>query len=292
MKPDEFKEFFGNIGVKSSYAIVNSFSPPEFTTHLNYVKCMNELSTGLIIDYTRICNKTSVSYNKEADKKVTMIKLIRDNIHYEMDIINKEMDYAEVCVSWIPVKCYYLIFNLQMLTRYLITLENQSLTIGHYALREDFLSYISQRQITLSEAKFCAVIKCSDINVWKAKSGINLMTSSPDLDTRALQIAKKISEYKKEDYKRTQKLNLRKKAGKAKMASFIEKNSVTLIEFFYWYRIKTNYRDLEFMTGNIEPYLFADFYKSYYSLTENFYIAYAKLINELSIKRFGKELIS
>ncbi len=57
---------------------------------------------------------------------------------------------------------------------------------------------------------------------------------------------------------------------------FLENNTVSIYEFFYWYRIKSNYRDLEFLDKDIDDRQFRDFYKNYFELTVSFYEALKK----------------
>ncbi len=64
-----------------------------------------------------------------------------------------------------------------------------------------------------------------------------------------------------------------------------------MCEFFYWYRIKSNYRDLEFLDKDIDDKQFRNFYKNYFELTISFYEALKKLINVLSKIRLDKEIL-
>ena len=69
------------------------------------------------------------------------------------------------------------------------------------------------------------------------------------------------------------------------------KSKVALFEFFYWYRIKVNYRDLEFISSEVTPEEFQQFYEDYYLLTINFYKAFRGCINNLSQARAGVNLL-
>jgi len=94
--------------------------------------------------------------------------------------------------------------------------------------------------------------------------------------------------YSVEEFKRKEKIRtLNCKKGR----DFLDKVSINICEFFYWYRIKSNYRDLEFLDKGINDSLFLDFYQNYFELTKNFCNAYARLVNELSMKRFGKKIL-
>lgn len=73
--------------------------------------------------------------------------------------------------------------------------------------------------------------------------------------------------------------------------NFLDNKEISLFEFFYWYRIKTNYRDLAFLDQELYEEDIVKFYENYYLLTINFYNAFKKLINNLSKKRFGRDII-
>ena len=85
--------------------------------------------------------------------------------------------------------------------------------------------------------------------------------------------------------------DFKKKLSKQKRDKFFELESVLAYEFFYWYRIKANYRDLEFLNQEIGVSDFYSFYKNYYELTNSFYNAFVNLINKLAKERIGDILI-
>ena len=66
---------------------------------------------------------------------------------------------------------------------------------------------------------------------------------------------------------------------------------MNLCEFFYWYRIKANYRDLEFLNKDISGYKFSEFYRNYFELTLTFFNTFKNLINALAKIRLGKIIL-
>ena len=60
-------------------------------------------------------------------------------------------------------------------------------------------------------------------------------------------VAKKLMEYKLHDAKMGRKWNLHTKKDKEEKKQFINSEKMMLSDFFYWYRIKANYRDLDYI---------------------------------------------
>ena len=105
-------------------------------------------------------------------------------------------------------------------------------------------------------------------------------------------ILKKLCLYKFQSYCRERKIReFRTNKDKEKRKWFFDNNKISLFEFFYWYRIKTNYRDLSFLDQEIHSREIVQFYENYYLLTMNFYVALKDLINELSKKRLGEKIL-
>jgi hypothetical protein len=102
---------------------------------------------------------------------------------------------------------------------------------------------------------------------------------------------KKLKEYAKEEFKRRK--GLQRLSGAA--AQTFNQQEICLMDFFYWYRIKSNYRDLEFIAGETSSTadLF-DFYRMYNETALSVAGAYAEVINDLYQRRTGeaRELVT
>lgn len=265
--------------------------PPDFMTHLNYVSCLNKISDGLSIGYNMNFKKR-LKHDNQLDKKLTLIELTRKNLEEEYKIISANPDYAEVCVPWVSVKAYYLLFNLLLIIKYLLSGDIASFISSHDRMLKDFKEYIKKKTLCFNKDLVNHVHKAKDIQKIRFASGYNVKLTDVDLEKRFQQILKKLLAYKIEDFQRKSKIvNFRKKKSKEERDSFIDASDINICEFFYLYRIKANYRDLEFLDKNIGSNQFKDFYENYYGLTMNFYKALKDLINELSIKRLGKEIL-
>jgi len=266
--------------------------PPDFMTHFNYVKCLKTISDGLNAECKLDIQNKIRNENHTLKKKINLIKLIKRNLDEEYKIIKQNLAFAEVCVPWIAVKSYYLIFNLLVVLEYLISTQESSFNSTHDGLLKKFKNRLEKQEIVFNKKIFNTNFQCSEVVNLKVQSGSNLKTVGINLKERVVQVLKKLILYKIEDFQRKEKFkNFRLKKAREKKKEFLESNTVNMCEFFYWYRIKSNYRDLEFLDKDIDDRQFRDFYKNYFELTISFYEALKKLINVLSKTRLGKEIL-
>jgi len=266
--------------------------PPDFMTHFNYVECLNTVSNGLNAECKLDIQNKIQNGSNTLKKKVNLIKLIKRNLDEEHKTIEQNPAFAEVCVPWIAVKSYYLMFNLLLVLDYLISTQESSFNSTHDGLLKKFKNHLEKQEIVFNKKIFNVNFKCSEIVNLKVKSGSNLKIVGINLKERVLQVLKKLILYKIEDFQRKEKIkNFRSKKAREKKKEFLEKNTINMCEFFYWYRIKSNYRDLEFLDKDIDDKQFRNFYKNYFELTISFYETLKKLINVLSKIRLDKEIL-
>jgi len=266
-------------------------NPPDFITHYNYVNHFKTLTNGLEISLNRnAVNK--IHESKVLAKKINLLKLTKRGIQHEYKAILEDSDYALVCVSWISVKAYYLIFNLLLILKYLMT-GNDDFSTSHSGILEDFKGYLRRNEIKFNKEEFNQLHPLKDLLNWKAQSGSNIIRGNVNPEQRLNQLLKKLALYKLEEYQRNQKIkNFRKKQYRIKKEQYVAKTDLNLCEFFYWYRIKANYRDLEFLGKEIKSEYYRDFYCVYHDLTKYYYLALKNLINGLSVIRLGKEILN
>lgn len=226
------------------------------------------------------------------DKKITLINLTLKSLEQEYDIIQNEPEFAQVCVSWISVKSYYILFNLLIIFRYLIAQDQSSFYVSHHILQKEIVYLIKRGDLKFSESKFNQVLDGRSAISLKIKAGANIRQTAYDIEERTQQILKKIEAYKEEDYRIQKHIKtIRKKKDKNLVMLFRGKCNINLIEFFYWYRIKANYRDLEFLNKKIAIDKFVDYYNEYYQLTQNFHSAFKTLINKMALVRYSNEIL-
>lgn len=268
-----------------------SFNPPDFLTHLNYVSCMCTLTNEISLECTlKLNNRLSIS--NKLSKKINLIKLTLDSINGEYKIIKETPDYAELCVAWISVKSYYLIFNLLIILNYLMTGSESSFNFKHKQILRWFNRSIKNNELVFSNPLLNSVYLCLDVRNTIFSLGANLKKEGFNIDDRCRQILKKLVDYKVEDLKREKNIpNFRKKKHRNERDNFLSNSNVSIFEFFYWYRIKANYRDLEFLDTDIDSSEFQNYYNNYFNLTVHTQRAFSQLINKLAQVRFNKEIL-
>lgn len=259
---------------------------PAFVTHANYLKYMSNQSLGLKLTCELNITKR-ISQDKRVAQKVKLIELTLENLRGEKNNIDKYPDYAVICVSWIPVKSYYLFFNLLLLIQYLKSARNTDLTITHSGLVESFRNSLECGEFKFNNKYYNSIHSVADIWSWTIPKSENVKRRTADENLRFKQIIKKLVLYKTDYFKRYKKI--RRLAGKTKL-EFSQKK-VNLCEFLYWYRIKANYRDMEFIDNGVDVKEFVSFYTDYYNLSINLYKTMKECINILSLARFGKNLL-
>lgn len=265
--------------------------PLDFMTHLNYVSCMKELSKGLNLKLNFSINSKSKYTSEYLKKKLRLADLIKLSLDEEYIKAMEEKDFAKVCSMWIPVKSYYLTFNLLLILHSLINDDKESLNYTHSKSISAFRNLLKANKLKFNKEEFSLVASCGDAFAFSSVSGDTLKREVDD-NLRAKSVLKKLCKYKLEDFCRYKNIrSFMKKEDRLKKESFLKNSEISLFEFFYWYRIKTNYRDLSFLDQEVYEKDIVKFYECYYFLTLNFYNSLKKLINEISNKRFGEEII-
>jgi len=151
---------------------------------------------------------------------------------------------------------------------------------------------ISESKLIFNSHVFNKILSSSKVTARKFHAGENLKISNVEIVPRIIQVLKKMVDYQIQQLVYDKKIkNFRTNESKKIKADFLEKESVSLCEFFYWYRIKANYRDLEFLNHEIPTSSYVEYYGKYYNLTMNFYNALKDQINVLSKIRFAKEIL-
>ncbi len=267
-------------------------SPPDFLTHLNYVEFMRLITNELTVGIKAHMSTPFLKKEPLVDKKINLIKLTLDNIEQEFQVIQREPEFAQVCVSWISVKSYYLIFNALIVLRYLRSGDKDSFYCSHTKLINELISELERGDLYFGAKGMNKIFDYPTLVSRKIKAGANIKTASINLGERYIQILKKIAQYKEQNFRYKKGIiSARTKQNREAVNTFRSKMKINLFEFLYWYRIKANYRDMEFLNKNIPTDKFKEFYDEYYYLTQNIYLAFKKLINDTAMVRFHKPLI-
>ena len=255
---------------------------PKFTTHRNYVAYMAERSQGLGL----FCGnniRARMNVPDSVKKKIQLVKATLKNLQMEANIVNQHPEYAEVAVSWIPVKSYYLIFNLISLLETLVSTDQGFLAASHSGVLEQFRTLLGNGSLRFTEAVFNEIKTGREIEAMQVPRAENLRTAD---GARKEQIFRKLIDYSKQEMRRRAGVS---RLGRAQMAR-LRNEQFVLFDLFYWYRIKVNYRDLEFMEEEVPTHEFREFHNNYYILTKNFYNALKQCLDEVAIIRTGSVL--
>jgi len=229
--------------------------------------------------------------SKLLEQKARLINFTLKSIGDEYKVISTNNDFAVFCCSWIPVKAYYIIFNLLLILKYLITCDEKSFLSTHSGINKEFKSYIEREEIKFSKDCFNKVYeneKIEETCQWKSASGESLKVVSFSEEGRLKHILKKIVEYKKDDFKRVKSIkSLRGKSGK----EFLSQTKINLSDFFYCWRIKANYGGMEFLDKQIPDIQFKNYFLNYYGFLLNYHNCLKNIINELALIRLGEEVL-
>lgn len=262
-----------------------SLEHPELSTHLNYVTYLSEHTKKLEFKYTNSVAPANKSTFSDYKSRLNLIKLTFHSLIEESNQVTKTPEYARVCSAWVAIKGYYLLFYLETILLSLITGQNK-LNSTHASIRAEIRSLASSGTLTSNFPELISVIKHSECETTGLQSGANLKWVISD-NNRYKQVMKKLREYSLEEFRRTNKI--RRLTGKRKI-TFNEKK-IALCDFYYWYRIKSNYRDLEFIAGETAKIMdIYKFYQSYSKSALDIANAYISLINNLHAKRSGSSL--
>ncbi|MCR4281404.1 MAG: hypothetical protein NUV88_03680 [Candidatus Kaiserbacteria bacterium] len=248
---------------------------PEFTTHKHYVAYMRRVSDSVSLKSSPL-PLTGFSLSQTAKRKLRLIQMTAKNLHMEHQMVMSSPEFAEAAMSWTPVKTYYLLFNMVLLIEYLISTDSRSLTATHSNALKKFRGLIESGTVTFNSSELNEVHSGAAIEKMRVLKSDNLRAGSA---SRKEQILRKLLDYAKDEERR--KTNV-KKLRKQQMIR-LHGYKFCLFDLFYWYRIKVNYRDLEFMTAGIPSREFEAFYKDYYKLTGNFFLALKNCLNDIAV---------
>jgi len=247
----------------------------SFDTHFNYIRCLSTLMSGAELRYKRKCNPSSIP---SVNMKENIIKLTAKSLKDEYEIVQIDNNYSYASTSWLPVKSYYLIFNLLLTIDYLLKLQENVFQLTHSACVEEFTRKLKKGELEFSEKILNQVFDRTIIN-YREQVGANLSTNV-DLNRMFKMSMRKVANYKLEEWKRKNKINLRTHAGRVEIENYLNKFSISIFEFPYMMRIRANYRDFAFIDG-IEPIETAQYFNKYYLFTKEFTLALMKVKKSL-----------
>ena len=250
----------------------------DFTTHFNYIKCMDRIMTEVKIDIPVVQN--AQIDNKLVKKHQNLASLTKNGIDSEIKACKSQAEYAEIVAPWIAVKCYYRIYYLESVV---IHLSNGSKFLGHSQIRGKINTYCSVGNITskLGEAeKVCSVL---DAKIHKIKMGSNISQNyylSPEC---IKSVRAKTATYLEEQWKHSKKIaSYASKVNKEKRDKFRSNQKLSLLDYFYQMRLKANYKDMDFLRfDEITPRQVVDYIELYVSATNKYCNGLQTAINKI-----------
>ena len=221
-----------------------SLEHQAYDTHLNYIKCLRDLVHGTTLRYTGSLRQGAIP---DIDEKKNLIVLTKQSLTDEYKIVQIDADYSYASTSWLPVKSYYLIFNILLTIEYIFKLQKNSFRFPHTSCVDEFSRKLASHEIEFSEPLLNQVFDQS-ILTYTVRSGANL-SSRTNLSDMYKMAIRKIARYKLDDWKQKNRIDLRKSNHKTKCQQYLSSFSVSIFDFPYYMRIRSNYRDFAFIDG-------------------------------------------
>lgn len=221
-----------------------------FDTHLNYIRRMSLITNNMAIEIPRL-DSAPLDLAKAA-KFEKLAEITMRNIVAERDACLEESAYALIAAPWISAKCYYALYYLEAV--FLYYLEDSEVGFsngGHAGVRRAMTRLIKSGRIELNGCEHAADL--ATVVTWQAASGFTTTGSTisatyytePDCSGS---VRKKVAEYIEVDWKRSRGItNYRAARHKAQRTAELYPKEFTMLDYFYWWRIKTHYRDLDFL---------------------------------------------
>ena len=264
---------------------------PEFQTHLGYVNFLAKETNNLKITSDFSLSKKRSTFSKEYKNKIKLIECFKESLDSEYKSILDCKDFAEFNNTWISTKSYYLLFHMWCVVHSLILDEIKLLQSEHRQIKNFVKGKIESKNIIFDKESFNQLYAFSEMEAKKNVSGRNLSSSCSDEENINF-ILRKIANYKINFFKWHKGIkNFRKKKDQEARDKFMNSEKIALIEFFYMYRIKTDYRDVNFLEKCKDSDAHKEYYENYYKLTCNFFEALKVLINNLSQQRYFENLL-
>lgn len=250
-----------------------------FDTHFNYIHCLAQLTGGLTLTLNVNLPRRALP---EISTKQNLIDLTRKSLEDEYKIVQIDKDYSFASTSWLPIKGYYLLFNMMLTVEYLISARDTSFRLGHIRCIEKYTDRLRSNQISFSEQTLNSVYDRGILSI-REVSGSNL-SRSISTDRRYRMAMRKAAYYKKDDIKRRRNINLRTTSGRSEMESQLQRFQISLFEFPYYMRVRSNYRDFAFIEG-ITTADTKRYFEEYYRFIMNVFECLQNLKKSLAAER-------
>jgi hypothetical protein len=272
----------GEVGMK--HPIIAEERQEAFRTHYNYVRSLRSLIAGSTLSYTNI-GQIELGKTPHLDSKTNLIELTKRSLTDEANIVQVDKDYSYACASWLPVKAYYLLFNVMLTIQYLFTLDRQSFKLGHGKCSQSFTHKLAAKDIVFSTPGLNKVYD-KTIFTYHEAPGANLRPALM-ADQHTKLAMKKIARYKLEDWKRYKNIStFQTRKNRELREAYLQRFQLSIFEFHYHMRLRANYHDFVFIEG-VSSTETANYFNEYFAFTKHFYNALLGLKRQLVKARNG-----
>lgn len=247
-----------------------------FLTHLNYVRRIEHLLSGCGLTVTP--GTKGVTRDTEVARFMRLHAATHKSIKKDVELAGGDPAFAVIAAPWLPVKCYYALYYLETNLFHLLD-GNASGFVkgGHTAIRKKLAADLTRGVVSFSNQELNRTHTLREVDGLPALiAGQNTRATFWQEDGCTDSILKKLTDYKFHDQRTGKKWNLRTKKDQRERDLFMERERVTPLDFFYWYRIKANYRDLDYI--DFENGVTEDEVLAYLRSYNAAYLAYRKLL--------------
>jgi len=219
----------------------------SFSTHLNYIRCIRLLFSNAELVFIKGSNVQKSNGNVKRFQQLAQIT--HRSIDFDWQLAQSNYAFAQITAPWFAVKCYYSLYYRESILAYLFDGTSTGFTKGgHAKIRSKFRNLVKLGQITISNQELNSVHQLSTIRTFPLiASGSNTRSNFWMNPECSKSLAKKLMDYALHDQKMVHNWNLRTKKDRASKEEYIQKSELSLLDFFFWYRIKANYRDLDYI---------------------------------------------
>ncbi len=259
------------------------FAKASFRTHLNYIKCLEKLFASSTLSASR--TGTFTKRNTEITKFQKLYKVTLKSIKKDIELAREDSAFAVIAAPWFPVKCYYALYYLESVLTHLLDGSVQGFGKGgHAGIRKRIYSLIDTGALVFSVAELNRVYGLIEIQALSVINvGQNARSDYWQKTDCINSVAKKLMDYKLHDAKLGRKWNLHTKKHQDDQKLFIGTERLMIADFFFWYRIKANYRDLDYIDfeNGITEAEVLEYLETYNKVFEHYRIQLIKQINPL-----------
>lgn len=239
----------------------------SFDTHFNYIRCLNTLTSGSTLSYLNRCLPQPIPH---IGTKENLIDLTSRSLREEHSIVQIDEDYSYASTSWLPIKSYYLLFNVLLTIEYLLKLQMRVFRTSHIACIEEFTRKLRDHEIEFNRPLLNSVFDRT-IFEFRESPGANLSLATNN--ERMYKMAmRKVAQYKLDDWIKRNNISLKANAGRQQKENYLTNFSISIFEFPYMMRIRANYRDFAFIDG-VTTRETRRYFNTYYDFTLNFFNA-------------------